>query len=76
MFRDMVRTWVDKECPKDWCRELERQEHVYPEELWKKLSEAGFNGVGIDEKYGGMGGDILIQSIFMREFARNVAGLC
>ncbi len=76
MFQDSVRAWVDKECPKEWCRELERREHVYPEELWNKLSEAGFNGVGIDEKYGGMGGDILIQSIFMREFARNVAGLC
>lgn len=76
LFRDTVRHWVDKECPKDWCRELERQEHVYPQALWEKLSESGFNGIGIDETYGGLGGDIIIQALFMREFARNAAGLC
>ena len=42
LFRDMVHRWVDQECPKDWCRKLERQEHVYPQELWDKLAEAGF----------------------------------
>ena len=45
MFRDTVRTWVDRECPKDWCRELERQEHVYPQALWEKLSAAGDMGL-------------------------------
>jgi len=75
LFRDTVRKWVDKECPKDWCRMLERREHVYPQELWDKLTAAGFHGVGIDEEYGGLGGDILIQTIFMRELARTAAGL-
>lgn len=75
LFRDTVRKWVDKECPKDWCRMLERREHEYPQELWDKLTQSGFHGVGIPEEYGGLGGDILIQSIFMREFARTTAGL-
>ncbi len=75
IFRDQVRKWVDKECPKDWCRELESREHEYPHELWNKLTEAGFHGLGIAEEYGGMGGDIVIQAVFMREFARNAAGL-
>jgi len=75
LFRDTVRKWVDKECPKDWCRMLERREHVYPRELWDKLTEAGFHGVGIEEEYDGLGGDILIQTIFMRELARTAAGL-
>jgi alkylation response protein AidB-like acyl-CoA dehydrogenase len=75
LFRDTVHRWVDQECPKDWCRELERREHVYPQELWDKLAEAGFHGVGIPEEYDGLGGDILVQAIFMREFARNAAGL-
>jgi butyryl-CoA dehydrogenase len=75
LFRDMVRRWVDQECPKDWCRELERKEHVYPQELWDKLADAGFHGVGIPEEYGGLGGEIIIQVTFMREFARNAAGL-
>lgn len=75
MFRDSVRKWVDKECPKDWCRGLERREHEYPQELWDKLTAEGFQGLGVAEEYGGMGGDIVIQAIFMREFARNAAGL-
>jgi alkylation response protein AidB-like acyl-CoA dehydrogenase len=75
MFRDEVRKWVDKECPKDWCRELERREHEYPRELWDKLTEAGFHGIGIPEEYHGAGGDILAQAVFMREFARTAGGL-
>ena len=75
LFRDSVHKWVNQECPKDWCRELERKEHVYPQELWDKLTEAGFHGVGIAEEYGGLGGDIVIQATFMREFSRNAAGL-
>jgi len=75
LFRDSVHRWVDQECPKDWCRELERQEHVYPQELWDKLAEAGFHGVGIAEEYDGLGGDIVIQATFMREFGRNAGGL-
>ena len=74
-FRDSVRRWVDHECPKDWCRALERREHQYPTELWDKLTAAGFTGLGIAEEYGGLGGDILTQALFMREFARNAAGL-
>jgi acyl-CoA dehydrogenase len=75
MFRESVRKWVNKECPKDWCRALERREHVYPQELWDKLTAEGYHGLGVDEEYGGLGGDIMIQAIFMREFARTAAGL-
>jgi acyl-CoA dehydrogenase len=75
LFRDSVRKWVIRECPKDWCRELERKENEYPQALWDKLTEQGFNGIGINEEYGGLGGDIVMQAIFMREFARHAAGL-
>ena len=75
MFRDSVRKWVDRVCPKDWCRALERREHQYPQELWDKLTQGGYHGIGIAEEYGGLGGDIVIQSVFMREFARTAAGL-
>ena len=62
MFRDSVRKWVDRECPKDWCRALERREHQYPQELWDKLTQGGYHGIGIAEEYGGLGGDIVVQS--------------
>jgi acyl-CoA dehydrogenase len=75
LFRDSVRKWVDVECPKAWCRELERQEDHYPQALWDKLAAAGFSGVGVAEDYGGLGGSIITQALFARELARNAAGL-
>jgi len=75
LFRDSIHKWVDQECPKDWCRELERREHQYPQELWEKLAQQGFHGIGIAEEYDGLGGDITFQATFMREFARSAAGL-
>jgi len=75
LFVDVTRKWVDKECPKDWCRQLEQQEHVFPYELWDKLVEFGAHGIGVPEEYGGQGGTILNQTLFAREFSRTAAGL-
>ncbi|PXY17425.1 acyl-CoA dehydrogenase family protein [Prauserella muralis] len=74
-FRRVVREWVDQEVPKSWARELERNEHHYPFDLWDKFTEAGFHGIGIDEAYGGSGGDVVVQMIVARELARSLAGL-
>lgn len=74
-FRDMVRRWVDAEVPKDWARSLERDEHSYPHALFDKFTAAGFHGIGIDEDYGGQGGDVQTQMILARELARTLGGL-
>jgi len=70
-----VHDWVEKEAPKSWTRELERQEHDYPFELWNGMSKAGFHGIGIAEEYGGEGGDIVTQMTLARELSRSLAGL-
>ncbi|MCH8861659.1 MAG: acyl-CoA/acyl-ACP dehydrogenase [Proteobacteria bacterium] len=75
MFRDMTRKWVDKEFPKDWCRDLERREHEFPDEFWDKLVAYGAHGIGIAEEYGGQGGSIVTQALFARELSRTAAGL-
>jgi acyl-CoA dehydrogenase len=74
-FRDSLRRWVDAEVPKDWLRKLEADEENYPFAFWSKLAENGHFGIGIDEEYGGQGGDILAQMIFAREVARTAGGL-
>jgi len=74
-FRDAVRKWVDKEAPKSWARELERDEHNYPFALWDKFTDAGFHGIGIKEEFGGQGGDVVMQMILGRELARTLGGL-
>ena len=63
-FRDVVRRWVDAELPKDLMRKLEADEENYPYEIWDKLKEQGFFGIGIPEEYGGLGGDVVLQMIF------------
>lgn len=74
-FREMARRWVEAEAPKAWARELEQREEQYPFELWDKLTEAGFHGIGIEEEYGGQGGDIVMQMLFARELSRTLGGL-
>jgi alkylation response protein AidB-like acyl-CoA dehydrogenase len=75
MFSETVRDWVDREAPKSYARELEIHEHDYPFELWDKMTEAGFHGIGIDEAFGGQGGDIITQVVLGRGLARSLAGL-
>lgn len=74
-YRKVVREWVDKECPKDAALEMERREFDYPFELFDKMTEAGFHGVGVEERYGGSGGDVLDQSILIRELSRSLGGI-
>ena len=75
LFRETTRKWIDKEFPKDWCREIETHEHQFPTEFWDKLVAYGAHGIGIPEEYGGLGGSIITQSIFARELSRTAGGL-
>jgi acyl-CoA dehydrogenase len=78
-FRSTIREWVEDKCPKDVALELEREEDHdgshFPQKLWDDMAEAGFFGIGIDEELGGQGGNCVIQSIFMEEIARSIAGI-
>ena len=75
MFRKSVRDYVNRELPKSWARDLEKDEHAFPHELFGKLATAGFHAIGIPEEYGGQGGDIMTQMLLARELARSLAGL-
>jgi len=74
-FRDFAKGWVDSLYPKNKANQLEGEDIVFPEGLWKDMADAGFHGIGIDEEYGGQGGDAMTQVILARELARNLAGL-
>lgn len=74
-FRKVVRDWTEKHASKEVARNLEMKEFEYPFELWDKMTEAGLHGIGIDEQYGGSGGDTVVQVITARELARSLAGL-
>lgn len=75
MLRDSVRSWVDDHYPPERALELEAQVGEFPHQLWDDMAAAGFHAIGIDESYGGQGGDVLTQAIVARELARSLAGL-
>jgi alkylation response protein AidB-like acyl-CoA dehydrogenase len=75
LFADTVREWVDKEIPKSYARELEKNEHDYPFDLWDKFTQAGYHAISVEEEYGGQGGDIFVQTLLARGLARSLGGL-
>ena len=74
-LRDSVRSWVEDRYPKEKALELEAQVGEFPHQLWDDMASAGFHAIGIDEAYGGQGGDVLTQAVVARELARSLAGL-
>lgn len=73
-LRAMVHDFVEKQCPKSRAREIEASTD-FPYELAEAIAAAGLNGIGIEECYGGQGGDVLDQVIVCEELARSLAGL-
>lgn len=74
-FRDFVRTWVNKNFPPEKALEIEKKEYEYPFELWDAMTEAGFHGVGVDEEFGGQGGNAVDTLVLARELARSLGGM-
>lgn len=73
MIKDTVYKWAtqelgpiqDKVDEKDW----------FPPDFFKKCVEIGILGITIDEKYGGLGGDVLMQVLAVEQISRICPGL-
>ncbi len=68
MLKDMVRKWASKE----WgpLQQKIDEEDWFPPGFFRKCAEVGLLGITIDEKYGGLGGDVLMQTLAMEEISR------
>jgi acyl-CoA dehydrogenase len=73
-LRWTVHDFVERECPKDVARRLEASEE-FPFELDRRIADAGLNGIGIPEEYGGQGGGLIEQTVVCEELSRSLAGL-
>ncbi|MBO3737970.1 acyl-CoA dehydrogenase family protein [Actinoplanes flavus] len=67
-FRDLAREWVDREVVPH-AGEWDRAEQV-DTKIVGKLADLGFLGLGIDEAWGGSGGDFLTYALMMEELGR------
>jgi butyryl-CoA dehydrogenase len=68
MFRDTVRRFAETQMM-SFVKEWEKQ-GKYPIEYYKKISEMGFMGMMVPEKYGGMGGSLVDVVILGEEMGR------
>lgn len=67
-FRAAVRSFAEKElAPR--VEELERTE-TFPMDLFRKLGELGYLGVGFPEEYGGSGGGMVMRCLLIEEIGR------
>ncbi len=68
MIRNAIRDWVLKECTRDVIGDLDER-GALPRKLFKKMSQLGFCGLTIPEKYKGEGRNILGACIVAEEIA-------
>ena len=74
MFRNSISEFIEKEITPNYD-EWEKNKQI-PKEVWKKLGDLGGLCPMAEEKYGGLGGDYLFQTIVTEELSyRGFSGL-
>jgi isovaleryl-CoA dehydrogenase len=68
MIRETVRKWAVNELGP--LQEKIDEEDWFPPDFFKKCAEIGILGIPISEKYGGLGGDVLMQTLAIEEMSR------
>jgi len=73
-FRDALRAWLERHCPRDWERTrqaLGREARAQALIDWqRRLHAAGYVGLHWPVAYGGRGGSVMEQVLFYEEMAR------
>ncbi len=69
-----VREFCEREIDQEYFQRLE-DEHKYPKELYKKIGELGFIGVGFSEDIGGSGYGALGHVVAVKEMCRRLPGI-
>ena len=70
MLRTAARDFLEKECTKQFVREMEQDEKGYSPELWSKMVQLGWLGLPLPESYGGGGGNFLDLVVLLEEMGR------
>ena len=68
MIRETVYKWSVNELGP--LQEKIDEEDWFPPDFFHKCAEIGILGITIDEKYGGLGGDVLMQTLAIEEMSR------
>jgi len=72
LLRQTARDFLKKECPIEEVRRMETDATGYSTELWAKMADLGWFGLGVPESYGGMGGTFLDLALLLEEMGRHL----
>jgi alkylation response protein AidB-like acyl-CoA dehydrogenase len=64
MWHSTIDDFMEKEIGREYVRKCDMERH-YPYEAWDKVVKQGWIAPTLPEKYGGMGGDIMIYAIYI-----------
>ncbi len=67
ILKDSARSFLTKECPSTFVREMEEDEQGFTWELWEKMAELGWLGLMIPEEYGGSAMSFLDLAVLLTE---------
>lgn len=70
ILRKAARDFLTSKFPKTVLKELELGASGYSPELWNEMSQLGWMGLSLPEKYGGTGMSFLDQALLMEEMGR------
>jgi len=73
MLRKTVKEFVEKEIV-PIAAEIDEQD-IFPEELFQKMGQMGYNGIFVPREYGGAGMGYTERAILLEEISRHSAGL-
>ena len=65
-----VKEFLERECLESLVREVEWKQEGYSPDLWRKLGDVGFLGLGIPQEYGGGGGSFFELALFFEQAGR------
>ena len=75
MLRHAARAFLSAECPTSLVREMEKDPKGYPDGLWRKTAELGWQGMALPEKYGGLDLPLVQLGLILEEVGRAIAPL-
>ncbi len=76
MIRDSVKSFVEKEMPRDKVKQWDK-DNYFPRDVFDKLVEMGCMGLTVPEQYGGSGPDITSTVVIIEELcARSMSVGC
>lgn len=75
MLQRTAREFLEAECPVRLVRDMETDDKGYAPALWQKITDLGWLGMALPERYGGQDLPLVYLGIIMQELGRALAPL-